>query len=123
MLEHDGGPISIAHGYVDGRTWHLESTFFDERFDAYSPGMQVVMAGIDSSRARGVEIVDLGIGDSPYKRRLATSTRPECHITLTRASIRGLVLTAPERGELLLRRLEGTWPKLARSLRRRWRFG
>ena len=45
---------------------------FDDDWAEYSPGSQSVLDAVDDALARGDSRIDLGAGEQPYKRRLAT---------------------------------------------------
>src|SRR5690606_34998306 len=50
---------------------------YDERYAAFRPGKIVTAYQIDRARAAGVTKIDLGAGDSGYKREMGAAMGPE----------------------------------------------
>lgn len=68
-------PIAFALGVREGRTFYLESMGFDPEHARLSPGKQVLLRAVESLCFDGVDRLDYGAGDAPYKRVFGTRAR------------------------------------------------
>jgi CelD/BcsL family acetyltransferase involved in cellulose biosynthesis len=62
---------------------------FDPGHGSYGPGQLLFHRVIEDGLAAGVEVVDWGRGDQPYKRRWANGERRQVAVTLTTRSMAG----------------------------------
>jgi CelD/BcsL family acetyltransferase involved in cellulose biosynthesis len=66
-----GDELVAAHfGMRAGRTWHYWFPAYEQRLGSYSPGLILLMEMARAGCSLGVDRIDLGPGDEPYKRHL-----------------------------------------------------
>jgi len=66
-----GGAMLIRSGRV-ATAWLLA---YDPEFRRLSPGFQVTVALAQAAQSLGIERIELGCGDEPYKRRLGSASK------------------------------------------------
>jgi CelD/BcsL family acetyltransferase involved in cellulose biosynthesis len=57
------------------RSW-ITHLAFDPSFSSYGPGILLLREMLEDLAARGIRIVDFGMGDLPHKQRLGSATEP-----------------------------------------------
>jgi CelD/BcsL family acetyltransferase involved in cellulose biosynthesis len=57
-----------------GRLLHWWFPSYDPEYQKYSPGMIVLFQTVEAISAAGIQCIDLGKGDEPYKRSVATGS-------------------------------------------------
>jgi CelD/BcsL family acetyltransferase involved in cellulose biosynthesis len=90
VLKSGGMPVAAHFGMKSESTLHYWFPSYDTEFSIYSPGTLLLLSIIDSSRDRGVSIIDFGKGDATYKARLANAATP-----LMEGSVVGAGITPP----------------------------
>ena len=127
VLSLDGTPIAFWPGFVHGRTFFIGTPGYDPEFARYSVGTFLLMRLIDDLCANPqVDVLDLGTGDSDYKRRFANDSWGEEDVILIAPRPRPVFVnfnrTAIAAGTLVARRVLGRLgflPRLKRWSRRR----
>ena len=117
-------PCAFWIGTHDRDTFHIDFTGFDPAFRKYEPGTVLFRIMIQELCSRGVERVDFGLGDAPYKQRYGDTSWIESSIFVfaptwngLRLAIARLVADRVSRlGRLLLKTL-----KIHERSKRRWR--
>jgi CelD/BcsL family acetyltransferase involved in cellulose biosynthesis len=72
-----GGRVVASHfGMLSGPVLHGWFPAYDPELADHRPGQSFWLSLLDEAAERGVELLDLGTGDAPYKARLKTSTLP-----------------------------------------------
>lgn len=83
-LFHQGKPISIGIGFVQGQTLYLFNIAFDVDYGPYGLGNQMLLDVLEWCFERGIRIVDMGRGDYFHKRKWVNSSYIYEEITLFR---------------------------------------
>lgn len=81
-LECDGKPIAFQLGAVYANTYHLLSTAFLPQHKQLSPGQVLLVRVIQNLCEAGIEAIDYGFGDAPYKRMYGSSNSEEATVVL-----------------------------------------
>lgn len=76
----DEEPVSFDLALLTGRTLHTWVGRFDPAAAAFSPGHLLQRAGLHAAVERGLDRVDLLLGDSAYKRLWATDAYHTCDV-------------------------------------------
>jgi len=77
-------PIAWNYGFQFGGSWFWYQPTIDTEQEQYSPGYCLLTKMItEACDAPGMAIVDLGLGAEGYKERVANSTLPTLHGTVT----------------------------------------
>lgn len=72
-----GDELAAVHlGLRSGPEWHWWLPAYDATHAAYSPGIQLLLAMAEAAPALGVDRIDLGRGDEPYKARFRSQAVP-----------------------------------------------
>jgi CelD/BcsL family acetyltransferase involved in cellulose biosynthesis len=72
-----GDRLVAGHfGMRSQQVWHYWFPSYDSEAAKYSPGLILLLKMAESAAAMGPQIIDLGKGMSPYKRRLMNSWSP-----------------------------------------------
>ena len=91
-------PMAYQLGMIDGGTYHLVATAFDQRWADLSPGQVLHFMVMRDLADRGLSTIDYGFGDAPYKQAHADSAETEHLVTILaptpRAIIAGAVMRA-----------------------------
>ena len=74
MLRAGGQVVAVHAGMRSRRVLHWWFPTFDQTFAKYSPGIILLLRMAEALAAAGVRTIDLGKGDSQYKRSLMTGT-------------------------------------------------
>lgn len=70
ILSVGGAPAAFSFDLQCGTTQYGIASSYDERFAAFRPGKIVTAYQADQARTAGVTTIDLGAGDSGYKREM-----------------------------------------------------
>lgn len=68
ILRVGGSPAALSFDLIAGPMQYSIASSYDERFAAFSPGKLVTAHQFEIARGLGVKQIDLGAGDSGYKR-------------------------------------------------------
>jgi CelD/BcsL family acetyltransferase involved in cellulose biosynthesis len=82
-LEHEDAIVAALVTFRDGKWRRFYTTYFDERWAKFSPGLALLHEIVQRTLAQGLNC-DLMTGEQPYKLRLATTSVPLYLATLTR---------------------------------------
>jgi hypothetical protein len=124
----DGHPAAFWIGSLRNGVFLSEYLSFDPAYTKYAPGMYLILKVMeelqDDPRHAPVRLVDFGIGDAPYKERLATRHWQEATVLvfgprLRSVSINALRLSVETANRCMKQALRFT-PWLL-TLKRRWR--
>jgi hypothetical protein len=87
-------PIAFAIGFLSNQTLHATFTGYDPEFRKYGPGLQTLLHMIeDAFEPKGGFLrLDVGCGDSAYKRCLCDSIWREAPVWIFAPSLNGLSL-------------------------------
>lgn len=84
VLYLDERPAAFWIGSLRNGTFLSEYLSFDAAFSDYAPGLYLIMATLESlhenESSNHARVIDFGIGDAPYKERLATRHWQEANI-------------------------------------------
>ena len=111
---------AIEFGIACGEVYHSWFPAYDPRFSAVSPGLQLLHGVIEAAPKLGLTRIDLGKGESHYKKYYADYEVP---LTSGRAISGGLAaarIVAGEAAELSASILPGRLRQAPVKLRRRW---
>ena len=61
--------VCVHFGMLTGKTLHYWFPIFDHQYARYSPGTEMMMRVAEECCERGIEKLDLGYGDDPWKFR------------------------------------------------------
>lgn len=70
-------PAAFSFDLKSGTMQYGIASSYDARFAAFRPGKIVTARQLERARAAGVETIDLGAGDSGYKREMGAVAGPE----------------------------------------------
>ena len=68
-------PIAVHMGLVSKLSWHYWFPAFDRNIGRYSPGLILLLKLAEFAAGSGIEELDLGHGNEPYKRVFASHER------------------------------------------------
>jgi CelD/BcsL family acetyltransferase involved in cellulose biosynthesis len=124
VLYVDGEPRAFEYGAIVSGRYTLGGKGFDPDWAAQRVGNYVALHVLAELCAMPeVRVLDLGIGDAPYKRELGESALDEADLTIYAPTARALsvnaVHSAVAGADRLARRAIG--PELANRLKRSWR--
>ena len=100
LLTIDGQPAAFSFDLDAGALRHAIANSYDPAFAKHSPGKLLQYRNLQQALARGVEVVDWGVGDPGYKATLGAEEGPEQ---------RDWLLLAPRLPALAGRLIEGWW--------------
>ncbi len=75
-LDIDGRPAAFSFDLVSGDTCYAVANSYDPAFAKHSPGKLLYTRNLQDLAARGVALVDWGMGDSGYKRVIGAEPGP-----------------------------------------------
>jgi CelD/BcsL family acetyltransferase involved in cellulose biosynthesis len=94
QLEIDGRPVAWNYGFRFGGSWFWYLPTFQMEYEHVSPGSCLLRLLVEeSANDASVKMLDLGLGDEPYKDRYANNVRQTRYVRLSRGLPRH-VLTA-----------------------------
>jgi CelD/BcsL family acetyltransferase involved in cellulose biosynthesis len=72
-----GEEVAAAHMGMRSRTvWHWWFPAYSARYGSFSPGGILLLNMLEHAGGLGVQVIDLGKGDDPYKRSFMTGSIP-----------------------------------------------
>lgn len=77
ILSVGGKPAAFSFDLMSGAMQYGIASSYDQQFAAYRPGKIVTAYQLDQARRAGIETIDLGAGDSGYKREMGAVPGPE----------------------------------------------
>ena len=77
ILSVGGKPAAFSFDLRSGTMQYGIASSYDARFAAFRPGKIVTAYQLDQARGAGVDTIDLGAGDSGYKREMGAVAGPE----------------------------------------------
>ncbi|HEY0623511.1 GNAT family N-acetyltransferase [Sphingomonas sp.] len=77
ILSVGGKPAAFSFDLRSGTMQYGIASSYDPRFAAFRPGKIVTAHQLEQARRAGVETIDLGAGDSGYKREMGAVAGPE----------------------------------------------
>lgn len=77
ILSVGGKPAAFSFDLVSGTMQYGIASSYDQQFAAFRPGKIVTASQLERAREAGVETIDLGAGDSGYKREMGAVAGPE----------------------------------------------
>ena len=106
----DGRPAAFWSGIRTNGTIDLIWTGYDAAYENYSPGLVAFVRMLEVLMAEGIRIVDFGVGDFAYKKRLCSTSPWEESVVVFAPTLKGLIAYA-------MRRFDGriadiTWTQL-----------
>jgi CelD/BcsL family acetyltransferase involved in cellulose biosynthesis len=73
---HFGDTLAAAHfGIHSDHSLHYWIAAYNHELSRYSPGLTCLVELVRAAAARGLQRVDLGVGDEPFKQRSCTGTQ------------------------------------------------
>lgn len=100
ILKVGGVPAAFSFDLRAGECQYSIACSFDERFSAARPGKIVTYRQLEWAAAQGVERVDLGAGDSGYKREMGAKPGSEIvDLLIVRSRSIGQILSLKWGGE------------------------
>jgi hypothetical protein len=91
-----GQPCSFWLGTVYSHTFHGNSFGYDPAYARFSPGMYLLIRGIEDlcsqRETHNIQVIDFGLGDAGYKQQLGDTTWEESSPWIFAPSFRGLWL-------------------------------
>ena len=90
-LRIDGVAVAFTYSFLFNGTMWLHRLAFDPALDQYSPGWLTVLQAIGLASQAGAARVDFGLGQEPYKARLATHGTRVLWGTAVSTGVRGAV--------------------------------
>jgi CelD/BcsL family acetyltransferase involved in cellulose biosynthesis len=81
-MEVDGAPIAALYGWLIGGRWSYYQAGFDPAWSRQSPGFLLLAETIREAIEDGASEYDMLLGEEPFKRRFATSSRRVCTVVL-----------------------------------------
>jgi CelD/BcsL family acetyltransferase involved in cellulose biosynthesis len=77
-----GERLVAAHMGMRSRTrWHYWFPCYEESLAKYSPGIILLLRMAEVAPSLGLDSIDMGKGDAPYKQRLMNASSPVCEAT------------------------------------------
>jgi CelD/BcsL family acetyltransferase involved in cellulose biosynthesis len=77
ILSVGGKPAAFSFDLQSGTMQYGIASSYDAQFAAFRPGKIVTAYQLDAARRAGIETIDLGAGDSGYKREMGAVAGPE----------------------------------------------
>lgn len=87
-----GETLVAAHlGMRSRRAWHYWFPAYGEQFHKYSPGYRLIIEMAQCAPSIGIDMIDLGRGDTSYKQRLSSASIQVAQGFVARPSLAGAV--------------------------------
>lgn len=86
-------PISAHFGMRSRTVWHYWLPAYDHDFGKYSPGLILLLEMAKQAQALGIQTIDLGKGDVPYKQRLMNGSVPLVEGVVPASPLRAAYIT------------------------------
>src|SRR5580700_7245789 len=120
QLEIDGHPVAWNYGFRFGGSWFWYLPTFQMEYEHVSPGSCLLRLLVEeSAKDASVKMLDLGLGDEPYKERYANDVRQTRYVHLSRGYSRHVVSVGRE----LLRSTAARFPQVRSEERDARTFG
>lgn len=114
QLEIDGQPAAWNYGFRFGGSWFWYLPTFRMEYEGVSPGSCLLRLLVEEgARDASLRLLDLGLGDEPYKDRFANTVRQTRYVHLSRGFPRYLVSASRQ----LLAIAASRFPRFANRLR------
>lgn len=85
QLEIDGRPVAWNYGFRFGGSWFWYLPTFQMQYEHVSPGSCLLRLLVEEgAKDASVKMLDLGLGDEPYKERFANTMRQTRYVHLSR---------------------------------------
>jgi CelD/BcsL family acetyltransferase involved in cellulose biosynthesis len=85
-LEIDGRPVAWNYGFRFGGSWFWYLPTFEMEYEHVSPGSCLLRLLVEEgAKDTSVKMLDLGLGDEPYKERFANNMRQTRYVHLSRS--------------------------------------
>ena len=92
QLEIDGRPVAWNYGFRFGGSWFWYLPTFQMEYEHVSPGSCLLRLLVEEgAKDASVKMLDLGLGDEPYKERFANTMRQTRYVHLSRGLNRHMV--------------------------------
>lgn len=111
---------AVEFGLVCGGVYHSWFPAYDPRFGAVSPGLQLLHKLIEAAPRAGIERIDLGKGESHYKKYYADYEVPLAEGRMLSGSLAAAGIAGWEMAEAVTARLPARLAGVPGRLRRRW---
>jgi CelD/BcsL family acetyltransferase involved in cellulose biosynthesis len=119
QLEIDGRPVAWNYGFRFGGSWFWYLPTFQMEYEHVSPGSCLLRLLVEEgARDTSVKMMDLGLGDEPYKERFANNMRHTRYVHLSRGLNRHVVSV----GRQMLSRAAARFPQFGDKIRRERAF-
>lgn len=93
LLNCRGRSVAFVHGYRFGCVYHYADIAYVQQLSRFSPGNVLLFLIVeDLIRESGIRRMNLGIGDSEYKRIFANRHSSDAAVVLLRPTLRNFVL-------------------------------
>lgn len=97
QLEIDGRPVAWNYGFRFGGSWFWYLPTFQMEYEHVSPGSCLLRLLVEeSAKDASVKMLDLGLGDEPYKERYANDVRQTRYVRLSRGLPRHMLTVGRE---------------------------
>jgi hypothetical protein len=119
----DGCPVAFWSGIRTDGTFVLNWTGYDAAYENYSPGLVAIVRMLEALMAEGIRIVDFGVGDWAYKKRLSSTSLWEESVLVYAPTLKGLIAYAMRRFDGRIANINWTQlKKVAGRLKIAWRI-
>lgn len=102
ILYLDGKPAAFWKGTLYGGCMQGDHVGYDEAWSKFSPGIFLFLNMIEDLCKEGVNTVDLGFGDTQFKKYLGNLRRVESQVRIYAPTLRGILLNL----------LNVSWPRV-----------
>ncbi len=120
QLEIDGRPVAWNYGFRFGGSWFWYLPTFQMEYEHVSPGSCLLRLLVEEgAKDASVKMLDLGLGDEPYKERFANTMRQTRYVHLSRGLNRHMVSV----GRQMLSRVATRFPEFGDRIRAVRSFG
>jgi hypothetical protein len=89
-----GTPIAFEIGIVYGGWFYGDHTGYDSHYRDHSPGSYLLTKMIEDLCREGLQGIDFGLGDAPYKQHFGNHSFEEATVYLFAPRMKGLLLKA-----------------------------
>jgi CelD/BcsL family acetyltransferase involved in cellulose biosynthesis len=97
--------VAVHMGMRSQTAWHYWFPAYNRQYSKYSPGLILLLKMAKHAPSLGVTTIDLGCGESRYKRALASDNNEVYQGSITTPSVAGLIRNMRDLAE-------NTWTKL-----------
>jgi CelD/BcsL family acetyltransferase involved in cellulose biosynthesis len=129
ILALDGQPIAAVLSFELGGSSAITHLAFDQAYRSYGPGTLLLRHMMEDIVGRGIRVLDFGIGELPYKRRLGNRSEPWYLVSASTgglgSGLRSVVTQTSERLWAMASRVEAARAvrlQIAGGARRQLRF-